>query len=88
MVTLKGAGIERTLHFQGSESVKTYNDFVSSTDFCTKDYFHFFGLPAGKYEVEIIAKGFKPYLRTYVVKPGQPADYRAIEMVPAEQVTQ
>ncbi len=88
MVTLKGAGIERTLHSQGSESIKTYNNFVSSTDFCTRDYFHLFGLPAGEYEVEITAKGFEPYLRTYVVKPGQPADYRAIEMVSAEPASQ
>ena len=88
MVTLKGAGIEKILRPAEGESLKTYDDFLSSTDFCTANYFHFFGLPAGEYEVTITAKGFEPALRTYRVKPGQPANIRAVELVPEKQVTQ
>lgn len=80
MVTLKGAGIERILHPTEAENLNPYDDFLSSTDFCTKNYFHFFGLPAGKYEVKITAKGFRPSLKTYVVKPGRPANIRVTEL--------
>ena len=81
-VELKGAGIERILHPMEGENLNTWNPLLSSTDFCRNDYFHFFGLPAGKYEVKIIAKGFRPSLKTYVVKPGRPADTRVTELSP------
>jgi len=84
MVTLKGAGIERTLHSAKDENLNHYDDFLSSTDFCNKNYFHFFRLPAGEYEVKITAQGFKPGLRTYVVKPGRPANIRTFELVPVQ----
>ncbi len=84
MVTLKGAGIERILHPVDGENLKTYDAFLSSTDFCTKNYFHFFGLPAGEYEVKITAKGFRPSLKTYVVTPGQPANVRYTALVPVQ----
>ena len=81
-VTLKGTGIVRTLHYLENEFVNYYDYFLSSTDFCSKEYFHFFGLPAGDYEVTITAKGFRPSTKTYTVKPGRPADYRATELIP------
>ena len=84
MVTLRGAGIERILHPVDGENLKTYDTFLSSTDFCSENYFHFFGLPAGEYEVKITAQGFKPGLRTYVVKPGRPANIRTFELVPIQ----
>ena len=81
-VTLKGAGIERVLRPETGENRNTYDDFLSSTDFCTKNYFHFFGLPAGSYEATIAAKGFAPVSRTYAVEPGRPTNVRGIELVP------
>ena len=83
-VTLKGAGIVRTLHDMVNENINYYDYFLSSTDFCSKSYFHFFGLPAGAYEVKITAKGFRPSIKTYTVKPGRPANVRAIELMPEE----
>jgi pimeloyl-ACP methyl ester carboxylesterase len=80
MVALKGAGIERILHPAEGENLNTWNALLSSTDFCRNDYFHFFGLPAGEYEVKITAKGFRPSLKTYVVKPGRPANTRVTEL--------
>jgi hypothetical protein len=81
-VTLTGAGIERTIRPAEDGAVNPYDLFLSSTDFCTPNYFHFFGLPAGDYTVEIAAKGFQPDIRTYTVKPGRPAATKAIELVP------
>ncbi len=81
MVTLKGSGIERILHPVDGKDPKTYDYFLSSTDFCSENYFHFFGLPAGEYEVKITAKGFRPSVKTYTVKPGRPANIRAVELV-------
>ena len=80
MVTLKGAGIERILHPVDGKDPKTYDYFLSSTDFCSENYFHFFGLPAGEYKVKITAKGFRPSVKTYTVKPGRPANIRAVEL--------
>ena len=83
-VTLKGAGIMRTLHHVENETINYYDYFLSSNDFCSKSYFHFFGLPAGAYEVKITAKGFRPSIKTYFVKPGRPDNFRAIELMPEE----
>jgi len=81
-VTLKGAGIVRTLHHMENENINYWDYFLSSTDYCSKSYFHFFGLPAGEYEVEITAKGFRPGIKTYTVKPGRAANIRVTELVP------
>ncbi len=81
-VTLKGAGIMRTIRHMENENINYYDYFLSSTDYCNKSYFNFFGLPAGEYEVKITAEGFQPSLNTYTVKPGQPVYLQATELVP------
>jgi hypothetical protein len=81
-VTLRGAGIESTIRPIEYGAVDPFHPFFLSINFCSENYFHFFGLPAGTYEVEIVAQGFKPHVKTYVVKPGQPIPARAIELVP------
>ncbi len=83
-VMLKGAGIESTVRPVEFGAVNPYHPFFLSLNFCSKNYFHFFGLPAGEYEVEIVAQGFKPHTKTYVVKPGRPATAKAIELVPLQ----
>lgn len=83
-VTLKGAGIESTVRPIEYGAVNPFHPFFLSINFCSKNYFHFFGLPAGEYEVEIHAEGFKPYVKTYVVEPGRPAAAKAIELVPLQ----
>ena len=80
-VTLKGAGIERTLHYVVNENINYYDYFLSSTDFCSKNYLHFLRLAAGEYEVKITAKGFRPSVKTNKVKPGRPANIQAVELV-------
>ena len=81
-VTLKGAGIVRTIHHLENENLNYYDYFLSSTDYCSKSYFHFFDLAAGEYEVEITAEGFQPSLNTYTVKPGRPGYVLSTELVP------
>jgi len=83
-VTLKGAGIESTVRPVESGAVSPFHPFFLGLNFCTENYFHFFGLPAGEYEVEIHAKGFKAYAKTYIVEPGQTAATKAIELVPLQ----
>jgi pimeloyl-ACP methyl ester carboxylesterase len=84
-VTLKGTGIERTLHYAEDENINYWDYFLSSTDYCSKSYFHFFGLPAGEYEIAITAKGFEPKLKRYIVQPGRPENSRAIELIPSKR---
>lgn len=86
-VTLKGAGILRTVRYVEKKNLDYYDYFLSSTDFCSKSYFHFFGLPAGEYEVKITAEGFQPGFNTYTVKPGRPGHVQATKLVPEKQVT-
>ena len=81
-VTLTGAGIMRTIRHMENENLNYYDYFLSNTDYCSKSYFNFFGLPAGEYEVKITAKGFQPSLNTYTVKPGRPIYVQAKELVP------
>nr|WP_320191435.1 hypothetical protein [uncultured Desulfobacter sp.] len=40
MVTLKGGGIERFLCPSADEKLNAYDNFLASSDFCTKNYFH------------------------------------------------
>ncbi len=81
-VTLKGAGIMRTIRHMENENLNYYDYFLSSTDYFSKSYFHFFGLPAGEYEVKITAEGFQPSLNTYTIKPGRPVYVQATKLVP------
>ena len=81
-VTVAGAGIERTVRHEKNRGPDYYDYFLSSSDFCSETYFHFFGLPAGVYDVRITANGFRPMVKTYTVKPGRPPNIHPIELVP------
>jgi len=83
-VSLKGTGVERIIRPLDDQKQNGYDWFLSSTDFCTEKYFHFFGLPAGEYEVEITAKGYHPVIKKFVVKPGRPENTRTIELRPIQ----
>ena len=74
-LTLKGDGINRTL-IPLREEKKSYAEllpdyYLAETDFTFQGAFFFFGLPAGDYELSIIAKGYKPYTGNYDVESGQ-----------------
>ena len=58
--------------------------FISGADFCHNGYFHFFGLPAGVYELNIKAKGYEPITEKHSVIPGKQKDFRVTELKPVK----
>ena len=81
-ITLKGNGIHRILHPLEDEDVN-YNDYlISRADFCYNGYFYFFGLPAGVYDLDIQAQGYKPMAEKHFVMPGKKTDFRVTELIP------
>lgn len=84
-ITLIGNGIYRTL-IPLQEEKRSYYDlypehYLSETDITIQGTFFFFGLPAGKYELTINAKGYEPYSETCNVKPGQYQNTIIIELI-------
>lgn len=81
-ITLKGNGIHRELDPLEGKDVNLADYFISRADFCHNGYFHFFGLPAGVYELVITAKGYKPIIEKHFATPGKQKDYRVTELTP------
>lgn len=80
VITLAGAGMNRTLRptddMSEREVLKT---FLASKDYCCRNGFAFFDLPAGDYTLSIEADGYEPYTTTVKVQPGEfipPAPFR------------
>jgi hypothetical protein len=69
-ITLKGAGINRSLKLTVDEGFDRRAYEISRTDYYYWGYLRFFGLPAGNYELAIRAKGFKPIVERLTVIPG------------------
>lgn len=69
-ITLQGAGVVRKLVPRNGE--KSYYDcYLSGTDGMLNGFFFFYGLPEGKYDLTIHAKGYQPYSGTHKVQPGR-----------------
>lgn len=81
-ITLTGNGIHRVLQPVTGEDVNGWDLFISRSDFCYNNFFVFFGLPAGDYNILIKAKGYQPIEQQYTIMPGIPKDFRATELVP------
>ena len=84
-ITLRGNGIYRTITPLQEEEI-SYSElypkrYLSETDFTSQGTFFFFGLPAGKYEMTINAKGYKLYSETCNVRLGQYQNTIIIELV-------
>ncbi len=74
-VTLKGEGIYRNLTPLQEKDI-SYNEhypehYLSKTDYTSQGAFFFFGLPKGKFELTLNAKGYEPYSKICNVTPGQ-----------------
>ena len=83
-IKLRGKGIERTLvPLKGEPRFPDY--YLSGEDYLSKGTFFFFGLPTGKYEVTVNAKGYEPCTEVRVVRPGQYENDMIVELV-KEQV--
>lgn len=60
----------------------SFTDFyLAGTDFAANDYFFFYGLSAGEYELIINATGYEPYSKTCMVRPGYYENEMTIELV-------
>ena len=70
-ITVRGDGIHRDIRpFKGNADDRVEN-FISNTDVLDRDTFFIFGLPAGRYELDIRARGYAPYTTSHQVIPGQ-----------------
>ncbi len=70
-ITISGNGTHRKIRpFKGSPKDRGTN-FLHGTDFFDGDTFFIFGLPAGAYDLNIKAQGYKPYTVSHLVVPGQ-----------------
>ena len=83
-IALSGSGIYRTLIPLQEERIG-YNEhypeyYLSKTDFSSNGAFFFFGLPAGKYELIINAKGYRQNSKFCNVIPGQYQNTMTIEL--------
>ena len=78
-ISLRGGDINRTLiPLQDEEDASEH--YLSGTDFSSEGTFFFFGLPAGKYELTLTAKGYEPFTDIYTVIPGQYQNTLTIEL--------
>jgi hypothetical protein len=77
-VSLRGAGLSRTLVPQARESSFVWQSYVDSQDAAAGAQFSFVNLAAGEYELEILARGYLPYVGRYQVAPGTPPAVPAI----------
>ena len=80
-ITLRGGGITRTLTPLTEDNISFSDHYLSGTDYAAKGAFYFFGLPTGKYELTINAKGYQQYSEIRNVRPGQYEDEMVIELV-------
>jgi pimeloyl-ACP methyl ester carboxylesterase len=81
-ITVQGEGIQRTIVPPAQEKVEVSDLFMLRKDYCYKNTFLFFGLPAGEYQLTIKAKGYLPFSSSYVVSPGATKQLYLTELEP------
>lgn len=79
-ITLRGGEITRTI-IPVEEELNYPDHYLTETDYVAQGVFYFYGLPAGEYELTIIASGYKQYSETHQVRPGQYENAIAIKLV-------
>lgn len=71
-ITLRGATISRSLVPQAADREFVWESYIDGRDAAAGAQFSFVNLEAGEYELEIFAKGYKPFAGRYHVIPGTP----------------
>lgn len=79
-ITLRGNNLIRTLLPDEMTNKNQYDCYLSGRDCLIGPAFYFYKLPAGIYDLTIIAKGYESYLAKYEVQPGQSYKTIAIEL--------
>jgi pimeloyl-ACP methyl ester carboxylesterase len=69
-LTLTGAGIERRIVPRVENVAAAMRDVMNNRDVFLKDFFVFFDLPKGRYELRIEAQGCRPFVQSVAVDPG------------------
>jgi hypothetical protein len=80
-ISLKGNGIHRVVQPVEGPELSDYDHLILRNDICYNNYFGFFGLPAGDYDLFIEVKGFQPINKRISVTPGVPKYFRVTELV-------
>ncbi len=84
-ITLRGNGIHRTLMpLQTTEYgwAELYPEhYLSQNDYSSQGTFFFFGLPSGKYDLILKAKGYEPYTRTWDVEAGEYQNSLIVQLI-------
>lgn len=83
-VTLTGVGTRRTLVPRQAGYDDGYERYLAGEDDSFGAYFSFVDLPAGDYELTILAEGYRPHVSRYTVVPGRPLELNPIVLAPAE----
>jgi hypothetical protein len=83
-ITLKGSGIHRKLHLLEGEDVNISDYIIPRADCYYKGNFIFFGLPAGEFELNIRAQGYKPFVKKCLIKAGKQLDPMIVELTPEQ----
>lgn len=82
-VTLKGAGVNRTLYPLKGEDFTWSELEISRIDYCYNGYLRIFGLPAGEYELIVKAEGHKTFVKKRIlVIPGKERAFEFYELTP------
>ncbi len=77
-ISLRGNGVSRTLIPQSQPPEYIWESYLDGRDAAAGAQFSFVNLAGGDYELEILAKGYRPYIGRYQVVPGTPPPVPAI----------
>lgn len=83
-ITLTGAGTRRTLAPRQARYDDSYERYLAGEDDAFGAYFYFVGLPAGDYDLTILAERYRPHASRHTVVPGRPGQLNPIVLAPAK----
>lgn len=68
-ISLTGNGIARRIMPQHDDVARAMSDMINNRDYVWKDFFVFFDLPKGQYQLRVEATGCRPEVKTLDVDP-------------------
>jgi pimeloyl-ACP methyl ester carboxylesterase len=83
-ISLRGLGVERKLIPRPKEDSFEIDRYLAGEDDAVQGRFSFVNLPAGEYQLTVLAEGYQPYSESCTVSPGYPGPWRPILLEPAK----